>query len=318
MKEIKNVILCGLGAVGAVYADKLSKTNCNFRVLVDDSRYNRYNKNPIKYNNQKLNVEYILPDEKDFKADLIIITTKMSGLREALDQMKNFVSSDTIIIPLLNGVTSEHIIADVYGREKVLYAYFIGHSAIRVGNSITHDGINTIVFGSDNEKDKQIITVLKNFFDKADINYEISNDIKHALWAKFMLNVSANPTTALFGMTFGEMLNNNAMMDLAVKIMKEVQAVAKAEGVNHTDTLITETLENLKMMIPEGKTSMLQDVEAGRTTEIDTFAGAIIELGQKHNIQTPYCQFLKDAFEVIHEKQQPISCTDKQTALGIR
>lgn len=301
MKEIENIILCGLGAVGAVYADKLSKTNYNFRVLVDETRFDRYQQNPITYNNEQLNVKYILPDEQNFKADLIIITTKMSGLKAALAQMKNFVSPETIIIPLLNGVTSEHIIADIYGREKVLYAYFFGHSAIRTGSNITHDGVNTIVFGSDNQNDKKIINVLKNFFDKADIHYEISQDIKHALWAKFMLNVSANPTTALFGMTFGEMLNNRAMMDLAVKIMREVQAVAKAEGVNNSDRLIDETLENLKKMIPDGKTSMLQDVEAGRHTEIDTFAGAIIELGEKHNIKTPYCQFLKDAFGVIHE-----------------
>lgn len=301
MNEIKNVILCGLGAIGSVYAEKLNNADCNFKVLVDENRFKRYSENPVIYNNSPLKIEYILPDEQNFKADLIIITTKMSGLKAALAQMKNFVSPETIIIPLLNGVTSEHIIADIYGREKVLYAYFFGHSAIRTGSNITHDGVNTIVFGSDNQNDKKIINVLKNFFDKADIHYEISQDIKHALWAKFMLNVSANPTTALFGMTFGEMLNNRAMMDLAVKIMREVQSVAKAEGVNNSDRLIDETLENLKKMIPDGKTSMLQDVEAGRHTEIDTFAGAIIELGEKHNIKTPYCQFLKDAFGIIHE-----------------
>ena len=61
-------------------------------------------------------------------------------------------------------------------------------------------------------------------------------------------------------------------MELAVKIMKEVQAVAKAEGVNNTETMIDETLVNLSKMIPDGKTSMLQDVEAGRKTEVDMFA----------------------------------------------
>lgn len=301
MNEIKKVILCGLGAVGAVYADKLSKTDCDFRVLVNESRYLKYSKNPITYNNQKLDIKYILPDERDFKADLIIIATKMSGLDAAISQMKNFVGENTIILSLLNGVTSEGVIAKEYGLDKVLYSYYIGHSAVRVGNHITHDGINTLVFGAEKSDDMYKIIAIKNLFEKAGIHYEIPDDIKRSLWLKFMLNVSSNPTTALFRMTFGEMQNNKSMMNLVIKIMIEVQAIARAEGIKNTETMIEEALAAIGTMSPEGKTSMLQDVEAGRKTEIDTFAGTVVELGLKHNIPTPYCQFLKEAFCVIHE-----------------
>ena len=54
-------------------------------------------------------------------------------------------------------------------------------------------------------------------------------------------------------------------------------------------------------MIPEGKTSMLQDVEAKRKTEVEMFAGTMVELGKKHNIPTPYNQVMKDMVEIIHE-----------------
>lgn len=302
MDKIKNVILCGMGAIGAIYANKLQNADCDFRVLVDENRYKKYQTNPIKYNDKPLNVKYILPNNSDFKADLIIIATKMNGLEQALDEIENFVSDNTIILSLLNGVTSEQIIAEKYGCEKVLYSYVIGHSSVRNGNNITHDGINTIVFGSDNPNDKNNITKVRQFFDKTDINYEVSEDIKHSLWLKFMLNVSSNQTTALFRLNFGEMLSNKAVMELIVKIMKEVQTIAKAEGINNTDTMIEEALDVLKKMSPKGRTSMLQDVEAGRKTEVDMFAGTVVEFGRKHNINTPYCEFLKDAFAVIHEQ----------------
>ena len=302
MRGIKNVILCGLGAIGSVYADKLQRTDCNFKVLVDKSRLERYQSNPIKYNNQALDLNYILPDTSDFKADLIIIATKMSGLTSVLNELENFVADDTIILSFINGVTSEEVIAKSYGQEKVLYSYFIGHSAVRNSNNTTHDGVNKIVFGSDNPNDIEKINAIKKFFDDAKINYEVSDDIKHSMWLKFMLNVSANPITALFRMTFGQMLNNKSAMGLAKKIMEEVQLIAKAEGVNNTETMIEETLAQLNTMSPEGRTSMLQDVEAGRTTEIDIFAGTVSELGKKHNIKTPYCDFLNDAFNVIHEQ----------------
>ncbi len=302
MRDINNVLLCGMGAIGSIYVNILKDyAPIDFRVLVDKTRLERYTKNPIIYNGKILSVNYLLPESNNFKADLIIIATKMSGLNDALEQIKNFVNEKTIILPLLNGVMSEEIIASHYGREQVLYSYFIGHSSVRTGNSIVHDGVNKIVFGSDNPNDIESVLTVKAFFDKCGISYEIPEDIKHSLWAKFMLNVSSNPTTALLRKNFGQMLSSEKFMTLAVKIMKEVQAVAKAEGIKSADNLVDETVAKLHTMCPEGKTSMFQDVLAGRKTENDIFAGAVVQLGQKHNIPTPYCSILKEFFDIIDE-----------------
>lgn len=303
MKEIKKVLLCGLGAVGTIYADKIQRFNHdNFRALVDSKRLERYKANPIIFNGIQLDFNYSLPEDTDFKADLILIATKYSGLDEAVRNIENFVKEDTVILSLLNGVTSEDIIAAVYGWDKVLYSYFIGHSAIRTGNKIVHDDVNTIVFGSDKNINENVLRV-KKYFDTAGINYKIPEDIRHSLWLKYMLNVCANQTTAILRMTFGEMLENKHFMQLAVNIMKEVQAVAKAEGVNNTESMIDETLRHLQLMIPDGKTSMLQDVEAGRKTEVDMFAGTMIQFGKKHSIPTPYNCMIKEFIDIIHENQ---------------
>ena len=304
MNEIRNIILCGMGAVGSVYANKINEyckknTDINFRVLVDEERYKRYEKTPVLFNGKELNVKYILPDADDFKADLIIVATKMSGLKSALDEMKNFVNNDTVIISLINGVTSEEIAAQRYGREKVLYSYFIGHSTIRMENSISHDGVNTIVFGSDNINDEINVERVRKFFDLVGINYKIPEDIRHSMWAKFMLNVSANPTTALFRMNFGQMLNNMKFMSLAEKIMQEVAQIARAENVRNSERLVDETLANLKSMAPDGKTSMLQDIEAGRKTENEIFAGTVVKLADKHDISVPYCSVINEFFNII-------------------
>ena len=303
MKEIKKVILCGLGAIGTIYADKLEKYDAeNFKVLLDEARLERYKKNPIKFNGRQLNFDYILPSEENFKADLIILATKFAGLKDAIKNIKNFVKEDTVILSLLNGVTSEDIIADVYGKDKMLYSYFIGHSSVRCGNSVTHDDVNTIVFGAENNLGENVVAV-KNFFDKVGINYKIPDDIKRSMWLKFMLNVSANQPTAILRMTFGDMFENTHFMKFAESIMREVQSVAKAEGVRNTETMVDEALKHLKTMTPEGKTSMLQDVEAGRKTEVDMFAGTVIELGKKHGISTPYNKILREMIGIIEEHQ---------------
>lgn len=300
-KDIKKVLLCGLGAVGMVYAAKFQEHDSgNFKVLVDKERLKRYLEHPPELNGKPFHFNYLLPNDNEFKADLILITTKITGLNAVIRDIKNFVKEDTVIIPLLNGVTSEQIVADFYGWERVLYGYFIGHSAVRNNNKVCHDGVGTLYFGAGEPHCVNVLRV-KEFFERVKINYVIPEDIKRSLWLKFMLNVCANPPTALLRMTFGQMLENNNFMHLAQKIMGEVQAIAKAEGVNNTETMLDETIANLKLMCPEGKTSMFQDVEANRKTEIDIFAGTVVELGNKHSIPTPYCSLFLELFNIIHE-----------------
>lgn len=303
MKEIKNILVCGIGAIGSIYAEKIRKsTPENLRILVDKKRLEKYTKNPVIFNGKELNFNYVLPEEKDFKADLVIIATKFDGLNDVVRNLENFVKNDTVILSLLNGVTSEKIIAAKYGCDKILYSYFIGHSAVRTGREVVHDDVNTLVFGSENPDDLNNVERVKKFFDKIGISYQIPDDIIRSLWLKYMLNVSSNQITAVLGFTFGEMMSNKNCMSLAKNVMKEVQAIAKAEGVNNTETMVEETVAHIKTMIPEGKTSMLQDVEAGRKTEVEMFAGTIIDYGKKHGIPTPYNKILKEMLDAIYEK----------------
>lgn len=303
MKEIKKVLICGLGAIGTIYADKIQKfSNDNLKILVDEKRLERYIKNPIIFNGEEKNFNYILPENKDFKADLIIIATKYDGIFDVIKNIKNFVTENTIIMSLLNGVTSEKLIAEEYGFDKLVYSYFIGHSAVREGRNITQDGINTIVFGSDDNPEH--VKAISSFFDKAGINYKIPEDIIRSMWLKYMLNVSSNQTSAILKLTFGDIYNNEKCLNFIIEVMKEVQTLAKAEGVNNTESMIDEALITLKTMTFDGKTSMLQDVEAGRKTEVEMFAGNIIELGKKHNIATPYNNVLKQMIDIIYEIDQ--------------
>ena len=304
MKDIEKVLVCGIGAIGSIYANAINEYDSkNLRILVDKKRLENYTQNPKIFNGKPLNFNYILPDATDFKADLIIIATKFDGLNDVIKNMANFVKNDTVIISLLNGVTSEEIISKKYGWKNLPIAYYIGHSAMRDGNNITHDGVGTIVFGiNDTTKtSEECIERIKKYFDKAKIEYKIPEDMPHAYWLKYMLNVSSNQPSAILRMTFGDMQSNKKFVEFLVKIMKEVQAIAKAEGIKNTDKMIDEALKSFSKMTADGKPSTLQDVEGHRKTEVDMFAGTMIEFGKKHNIPTPYNMVLKDMLEVIQE-----------------
>lgn len=291
---MKNVIICGLGAVGLTYAVHL-KDKCNLKILVDKTRYDRYIENKFIFNGQQQKFDYILPDEQ-FSADFIIIATKYQGLNEAVLNIKNFVSSNTIILSLLNGVTSEEIIKNAYPLARVFKSYFIGHSAVRSGYSVTQDGVGEIV----TENNCDLIKIL----DECGINYSISDDIDYSLWLKFTMNIFSNQTSAILKMTFGELKRNKKFLDFAKCLILEVKKIAEKKGIKNLENLEFDALKALSMMCDDGKTSMYQDILAGRKTEVDMFAGEIIKMGKEFGIPTPYNQVLFDLIKIMEENNE--------------
>lgn len=304
MEEIKTVLICGMGAIGSVYANAISNYNNDvLSVLVDEARLKKYKNNPPAFNGKTTDFNYVTPDNTSLKADLILIATKNNTMCNVLKNIENFVKQDTIIMSLLNGLQSEDMLSKKFGEDKILYSYYIGHTSTRNGREVTHDGVYTTVFGNKDNTDysKNVIKV-KNFFDKAGIPYEIPTDMDYSRWWKFMFNVGYNQASSVLNAKYKYFQNCKKVNELALKLMEEVVSVAVKEGVKNTEKLIPEALKALDTMIPKASTSMLQDIEAGRLTEVDAFAGYIIKLGKKHNIATPYNSIVYDIIKALEEK----------------
>lgn len=304
MSSIKKVLICGLGAIGAIYAVKIApKTDIELKVLVDSSRFERYKSSPLVFNGVSYNFDYVLPSRTDFVADLIIIATKNNVLDEVIENLKNFVGPETIILSLLNGLKSEDILSDVFGEEKVLYSYYIGHTSTRVGRNVVHDDIYKTVFGEkDNSKYSENVLKVKDFFDLTKINYEIPVDMDYSRWWKFLVNVGYNQASAILNASYGVFQTSEKANNFAIKLMEEAVELAKLSGVKNTQQLIPEVLDVIKTMLPDTRTSMLQDVDAKRQTEVDIFSGYICELAQKYNISVPYNKIAYEIIKAIDDK----------------
>jgi 2-dehydropantoate 2-reductase len=289
MSDIENVIVIGLGAIGSIYAAKLQQYDPNcVRVLVDPERLERYQSNGIVMNGVRHNFEYVTPGDNLPKVDLILIATKADGLPDAIDAIESFVYDETIILSLLNGVTSENQIAERYGWDKVLHAYFIGHGSTRVGNAIKFDGVGRIVFGEANvQGESPRVQKLRRFFDKAGIDYDLPDDILFAQWCKFVINVGINQVSAVLHATYGDFQRSSRVYDLAIGLMQETVLIAAQVGIRNVEAILP-WCENFILNMPsEFKSSMLQDIEAGKKTEVEMFGGAICALGEQYGIPTP-------------------------------
>lgn len=303
MKEIKNVLILGLGAIGSIYATKLHDFDSNsVRVLLDEQRYQKYKENPIKFNNQSYNFNYLLDTDTNYKADLIIIATKATDFIKASDMIKNFVYEDTTIMSLLNGLSSEEILISKYGKEKVLYSYFLGHTSMKSGQEVKFDGVGTIFFGAaKNTEYSPRVQAVKDFFDKTNIDYKIPEDMLCALWQKFVINVGINQTLSIVKQPYGG-FNNRCVKNIAFELMNEAVQIAKTLAISNADNFIENTFKLILTVPPELKPSMLQDIENKKVTEVDIFAGEICRLGKKYNIPTPKNELALNIIKSIDEQ----------------
>ena len=288
------VVLIGLGAVGLTYAVKL-RDKCDLYILGDRQHIEKYSKKKPVFNGIEQDFSYILPTDK-FDADIIFITTKSNSLGTAIENIENFVTPNTRIISLINGISSEERISEAYPTARVLKSYFIGHSAVRNGNSVTQDGVGEIVIEHDD--------FIERFFNDADINYSVPNDIDYALWLKYTFNLFSNQVSAILNMNFGDLKQNKQFLEFAKKIVSEVRQIAEVKGVKSLENLERDAINSLNRMCDDGKTSMHQDILAKRPTEVDIFAGEIIRLGKVYNIKTPYNQALYDLIKIKEEDNE--------------
>lgn len=292
--RIKNVYLSGLGAIGSVYAAKINETHPeSLTIIADPARIARYQKDGVSVNDNTYLFRYARPEGRPEPADLILIAVKQHHLTESIEAIRRFVGPETVILSLLNGITSEDVIGRVFGMEKLLYAFVVGTDATREGTSTRYSNTGKIVFGEKrNERYSAKVQAVKDFFDQTGIPYQIPENMEYELWWKFMLNVGINQTSAVLRANYGVFQSAGEAQDLMASACREVLLLSEREGIHLTEKDIDRAIRIIGTLAPEGKTSMCQDVEAGRKTEVEIFAGTVLELGRKHGIPTPVNEVL--------------------------
>ena len=141
MKKIETSALIGLGALGILFGRKMP----GVKVIADAGRIARYSAQPVVCNGEECHFDYVTPEQGQ-PVDLLLVAVKATVLEQAIRDMKKFIGPDTIILSVLNGITSEEDIEAVYPGH-CLWSVAIGMDATRVGRSLTFGAPGRIQFG---------------------------------------------------------------------------------------------------------------------------------------------------------------------------
>lgn len=290
--------------MGAAYASRFYEMDPGIiSFAASGNRFQRLKTEGLVVNNQHYKIPVTSPEDASPPADLIIVALKHHHLETALQEIKNRVGEETVFLSIMNGLDSESMIGAVYGEEKVLYATAVGIDAQRDGNLINFSKGGTIFFGeAENNELSERVKSIQTLFEKAGIDYQTPDDMIRIMWWKFMINVGINQPSAILSAPYGVFQTSSYAQQIMESAMREAILVAKASKVNLRENDIQEWYPVMNTLDPEGKTSMLQDIEAGRRTEVDIFAGKVIELGKTFSILTPINEFLFNAIKVLEQR----------------
>jgi 2-dehydropantoate 2-reductase len=318
MQQIKTIALIGLGAIGCALAPRLQKAvgTKNFRVIAGGTRKTRLETQGVTINGQNYRFNIVTPEEETGPADLVIVIVKYGGLAAAIQDIGRQVGPDTILVSFMNGIDSEELLAVEYGWERVIYG-LTRKSVVMKDGCCTYDPQQGwFVFGeARNEQISPRIQTMADLFSRAAIPYKIEPDMIRALWLKFACNISENPSSAILGIPFGAWhvsVHANQLREMA---FREVIRIAHYKGINIGEADLLQQRQNLAGVPYANKTSMLQDIENGRTTEIEMLAGAICRIGSELGIPTPVNELFYHSLKVLEEKIFGLIKTSQETVL---
>ena len=298
--EIKTVAIVGMGALGLLYGEAIAKACGRDAVcfVMDAARYERH-KNDVYIINGKEQSFRLKSAAQAEPVDLVLVATKFSGLAQALEEMQGLVGEETVLISVLNGITSEELIAKRYGAQHVLHCVALGMDAVREGTTLTYQHQGLLKIGCVDKSLEPKLDAVCAFLERCSLQYVREDDILHALWAKLLLNVGINQTCMVYETSYGGALADEEARTSMFAAMHEVIAVAQREGVNLTEADFLACVKVLEGLAYAGLPSMRQDALAKRKSEVELFAGTILRLAKKHGLAAPVNQRYYDRIQEI-------------------
>ncbi len=245
--------------------------------------------------------------------DLLIIVVKGYSTRSAIESALGVIGPETYILSVQNGAGNIETIAEVIKDDTHVMGgvFYCNVTPLAVNHLLWITGTGGIKLGPMNGVMSPMVEKATQAFCRAGIDAQIYVKVQDAIWNKVLQNAPLSLTSVL-RITNDEILNHPSTRTLMYKIAEEQIAVCRAKKINlvNPDDPIQALLSTLKMFKESGKkpkSSMLQDVEAGHRTEIETITGSVVAEGKRLNVPTPVNETLMLLVKAIEEKTFNIS-----------
>jgi 2-dehydropantoate 2-reductase len=275
------VSIFGCGALGSLLAFKLVRSGVDIRVCQrPGAQFDAVQANGITFLDREGNTEIakcsVVHSLDGLEpSDVVLVLVKAYQTEEAALQIKGNLSPNGIVLTLQNGLGNAETLARELGEDHVA-AGTCTYGAHRVGPGIVAWGGDGVIRLGPWKRGRDVFPV-EDLLERAGLVVKVEPDPRRALWEKVILNASVNTVSALTRLKNGQLLEVPGAVNLMKELAEEGIRAAKLAGEEIDNKSMWELVRSVLYKTAENRTSMLQDVESGRETEVDAIVGTLVE-----------------------------------------
>ena len=322
------ICIVGAGAIGGYLGAKLALAGEEVTLIARGSHLEAIKKNGLKLlmadGSSQIATPFLATSDIQVAGpqDVVILTVKAHSVPAIAPLLPALYNPHTMVVTAQNGVPwwyfrkyggeyegtqiqsvdRDGMIEANIGAERAIGCVVYPATEIIEPGVIKHIEGDRFTLGEIDGTKTERIQLLAQSLKQAGFKAPIRNQIRTEIWIKLWGNVAFNPISALTGATLEDICRYPLTRELARQMMTETQAIAQNLGIKFGISL--EQRINGAENVGAHKTSMLQDMEAGRATEIDAIVGAVAELGKLTQIPTPYIDAIYASVKLLEATKQ--------------
>lgn len=301
--EKKNIVIIGLGGVGGYFGFKINQLNekenqFHITFVARSKTFDIVKENGLTLLSPEHPESITKPNEivqsisEIGNSDLVLICVKEYDLENVCEQLKQVISPNTILLPLMNGVDIYDRIRKIIPENTILPACVYVASHIKEKGIVEHKGkAGKLIFGKDPANVAENVDWIIKLMTDSGIDFDFEENSFTDIWTKFIFVASFGLVSAKYNSSIGTVCEDSAQKQEATAIMKEVKAIADEKTINLPSDIIEKTFEKASTFPPSTPTSLQLDINVKQqNNELELFAGAIIHYGKELGIETPSTQ----------------------------
>ena len=290
--KISTVAAIGAGAVGSYFGGLLARAGYDVTLIARQDHVKAIQENGLYMECQSFQERVSVKASTEYQAiknaDLILFCVKSPDTESVAKEIKPYLSEDSIILSLQNGVDNGERIKSVLLNPVYPAVVYVATGMAGPGH-LKHFGRGELVIGDLDSKDACLdqLMMIQEYLNKGNVPCSISKNIKHDMWLKFLVNCSYNAISGIGQIEYGQMVQSTHINTLIEQITREFLAVAGKEGVAISLEQAILANEQIAKTMTKQKSSTAQDLMKFKKTEIDFLNGYIVRRGLVHQIPTP-------------------------------
>ena len=308
----KKVAVVGIGGVGGYLAGMLGRACPHLTLAARGGRRESVlEKGLILHSDYKGEIavrpEKVVPAGEMGRQDYIFVCVKNYSLEEVCRELRDAVTDETVLIPVMNGADPGERMRKLLGKGTVVDSLIYIVAFANADYSITQQGdfANLRIGIQDaDEREQKKIEEVSELLSAADIDHQVAEDIQSAVWKKYILNCAYNVASAYYDNNIGQLRSDPAKAKEYEALVREAYSVARAKGVNVGQEDVDAILHRFYHELADDATSSLQrDIRDGKQAEIETFSGYIVREGKRLGLDMPVSEKMYEGLLKYEQKR---------------